>query len=410
MDPAVRAARAALAKNPLNVGAWNEVLRLSVREPPEKRREVFEEYLELFPTRASVWRQYIEFEIAHKHYEQTKELFKRCLMKCPFIGLWELYIKFLEDTNTPREEMLSALKLAVDTMKPDIDSYSLWRKYINLFKNEPTDGKRPHEVSRLTMDTRSLYQTSIALPHRGVDKIWKEYLDWETNMNQAIASKYTKEKGPLHSNARAVTAKIEQLCRRLRKDFPSLPPEMRDGILAEQQRLWEQLVAYERSNPLKLDHDHLVVERVYFVYRQYLLCFNRYPTVWYEAAMYLHDAARAAQTKGDTESAERWQGAANALLAEGRTACPADLILHFAHADLLETQANIPEAKKIYKSLLAQPDLPNATLVYVQFLKHTRRTEGVKAAREVFKAARSDDRVDHHVYTASAMMELARLK
>ena len=35
----------------------------------------------------------------------------------------------------------------------------------------------------------------------------------------------------------------------------------------------------------------------------------------------------------------------------------------------------------------AQPGV-DVTLVYVQYLKHTRRTEGVKAAREVRQAAR----------------------
>eukprot|EP01147_Barroeca_monosierra_P005447 gene5446-8900_t len=392
MDRSLLAAEEAVREDQYNTAAWNELLRLSVRESLERRREIYEKYLTTFPTASIAWKQYIEIEIAHGAHDRVKELFKRCLMHVPQIGLWELYIKFLEDMKKPREEMLPALKLAVDTMKTDAESCNLWRKYIHLIKTEPMDGKRPHEQSRLTMETRALYQECIALPHRGVEKMWKEYLDWESGMNQAFATKFTKEKGPAHATARATAAKIDQLSRKLRKDLPSVPPELRTQEIAGQQHLWEQLLLFEKGNPLQLVHQHEIVERVFFVYRQYLLCFSKYPTVWYDAAMYLIDQTRAAQEKGDTKNAERWQVEATNMFERGKASCEDDLILHFVHADLLESQES--------------DRLSDPTLVYVQFLKFCRRTEGVKAAREMFKHARADERSNHHIYTASAFMEL----
>jgi cleavage stimulation factor subunit 3 len=43
--------------------------------------------------------------------------------------------------------------------------------------------------------------------------------------------------------------------------------------------------------------------------------------------------------------------------------------------------------------------------VYIQYMKFSRRTEGIKAARNVFKLAREDARCDHQIYVAAALME-----
>ena len=38
-------------------------------------------------------------------------------------------------------------------------------------------------------------------------------------------------------------------------------------------------------------------------------------------------------------------------------------------------------------------------------MKFARRAEGIKAARAVFKVAREDARISHHIYVAAALME-----
>ena len=38
-------------------------------------------------------------------------------------------------------------------------------------------------------------------------------------------------------------------------------------------------------------------------------------------------------------------------------------------------------------------------------MKFSRRAEGIKAARAVFKKAREDDRIRYHVFVAAALME-----
>ena len=43
--------------------------------------------------------------------------------------------------------------------------------------------------------------------------------------------------------------------------------------------------------------------------------------------------------------------------------------------------------------------------VYIQYMKFTRRAEGIKSARGVFKKAREDVRTKYHVFVAAALME-----
>ena len=44
-------------------------------------------------------------------------------------------------------------------------------------------------------------------------------------------------------------------------------------------------------------------------------------------------------------------------------------------------------------------------LVYIQHMRFARRVEGIKSARQIFKKARSDDRIKFHVYVFAALME-----
>ena len=64
------------------------------------------------------------------------------------------------------------------------------------------------------------------------------------------------------------------------------------------------------------------------------------------------------------------------------------------------------EANKIYERLIeTQSTEFDPTLVYIQYMKFKRRTESIKAARAVFKRARQDQRIQHHCFTAAALME-----
>lgn len=103
------------------------------------------------------------------------------------------------------------------------------------------------------------------------------------------------------------------------------------------------------------------------------------------------------------------------------------LLLHFAYADFEEQQMRFDKVNQIYQSYLdikeVDPTLVrtvkankcwihNNTLTllslpkcYIQYMKFSHRTEGKNASRLIFKKAREDPRVSHHVFVAAALME-----
>lgn len=69
-----------------------------------------------------------------------------------------------------------------------------------------------------------------------------------------------------------------------------------------------------------------------------------------------------------------------------------------------QSRMKYEKVHSIYNKLLAIEDI-DPTLVYTQYMKFTRRAEGIKSGRIIFKKAREDPRVRHHVYVSAALME-----
>lgn len=84
-----------------------------------------------------------------------------------------------------------------------------------------------------------------------------------------------------------------------------------------------------------------------------------------------------------------------------------NMLIHFAYADFEESRNRKEKASEIYNRLLDNKDNDkfDPTLVYIQYIKFSRRAEGIKAARLAFKRAREDPRTGAQLYTFDALME-----
>ena len=82
-------------------------------------------------------------------------------------------------------------------------------------------------------------------------------------------------------------------------------------------------------------------------------------------------------------------------------------LIYFAYADFEESRKKLTAAHDIYNRVLALPVsvMPDQTLTYIQYMKFSRRAEGVKKSREIFKKARDDTRISYQVYVAAAFTE-----
>ena len=132
----------------------------------------------------------------------------------------------------------------------------------------------------------------------------------------------------------------------------------------------------------------MLENRIVFTYNQCLLCLYHYPELWYDFAMYRLSC-------GSLE-------AASAVFDRAIEAIPTSLILHFAYADMLESQKNTKSAKEVYEKLLTQQQ---TSMVFIQYMKFSRRTEGMKEARLVFKRGRTSPTITYHLFVSAALME-----
>jgi cleavage stimulation factor subunit 3 len=100
-----------------------------------------------------------------------------------------------------------------------------------------------------------------------------------------------------YMNARRVSKEYEVFTRGVNKSAPCVPPVGSSDEL-KQIELWQRYIAWERSNPLRVEDPALVTKRVMFAYEQCLLCLGHHPNIWYEAAVYLQDSSKALAEKG----------------------------------------------------------------------------------------------------------------
>ncbi|RXG61970.1 Cleavage stimulation factor subunit 3, partial [Armadillidium vulgare] len=307
-----------------------------------------------------------------------------------------LFLKFT------REKLSQAYEFAIDKIGMDYNSYVLWNDYANLLKSVEVSGS--YAENQKIMAVRKVYQRGVVTPMANIEQLWKDYLDFERSINPIIAEKMNIERGRDYMNARRVGRELEIETRGLNRHLPSVPPS---GLPEElkQVEVWKRYIFWEKDNPLRTDDQTLVTKRVRFAYEQCLLCLSYHPDIWYEAALYLQESSNLLSEKGDVSAAKIFSEEA-AQIYERAISGPLrkNQLLHFAYADFEESRLRYQEVHKIYQRYIEMEDI-DPTLAYIQYMKFSRRAEGIKSTREIFKKAREDSRTKFHVFVAAALME-----
>lgn len=111
-----------------------------------------------------------------------------------------------------------------------------------------------------------------------------------------------------------------------------------------------------------------------------------------------------AVSRSDQVAAREVLDAAASCMERGIVLYPDRPLFYLVIADLEEYRKNSERVKKIFERCLKKVT-ENPTLAYIHYMLFSRRAEGIKAAREIFKKARDDPRTTQEVYVASALME-----
>ncbi|KAJ1361978.1 hypothetical protein KIN20_021376, partial [Parelaphostrongylus tenuis] len=392
--------------NPFDIDAWNLILRESQARPIDQARNFYEKLVTQFPNAGRYWKAYIEHELRGKNFENVENLFNRCLVKVLNIDLWKCYVFYVRETkghlSSFREKMAKAYDFALDKVGLDMNSYSIYSDYISFLKTVPAIGQYA-ENQRISA-VRKIYQRGISTPMVNIESLWSDYCNYEKSINPTLAEKLISERNKEYQVSKKIAKQLEAVTRGVNRQAVSVPPR---GTAPEmkQVEMWKKYIQWEKSNPMETEEYGQFAKRVVYAYEQSLLCLGYYPDMWYEAALFLQQAGKQLEEKGDVKLAQQMTAEAMQLFDRAISGLMKhSQLLYFAYADFEEERMKFDNVKKIYDNLLAIDHI-DPTLTYIQLMKFTRRTEGVRAARLVFKRAREDNRCRHHVFIAAALME-----
>ena len=211
-----------VAADPLDADAWVVLLAEACDKTAIDYRPLFERCVTHFPSAACVWYQWLEAELRTRQMEVMESIFERCLLQCPHVELWRLYLRFLRtEKRSTAKELQSAYELLLEAVGTDVratgwptptlcsrrrallpswhmrargwlrrrrspgtarahtqvGSGGLWIEYVALLKAQVEPGMMP--MSGAVTNCRDAFQRALVQPAAGLEALWTEYEAWE---------------------------------------------------------------------------------------------------------------------------------------------------------------------------------------------------------------------------------------
>ena len=223
---------------------------------------------------AIVWQQWLAAELHAGQITQMEGIFERCLLRCPQLELWQLYIQYIRQKESSAEDMLNAIGMLLGAVGSDPASGPLWVELIALTRGS-ADPAMAQPTESITA-TRHAYQRALTMPVAGIEGVWKEYEDWEGRVAPHSAKVTLAELYESALNARRVGKERLVLYEAARSSalgsagLPSGLPRL--GQLGAWRGLW----TYEATNPQRLEPRTLHA-RMKFTFEQALIALWRSP-------------------------------------------------------------------------------------------------------------------------------------
>ncbi|KAL1528846.1 hypothetical protein AB1Y20_010169 [Prymnesium parvum] len=377
---------ARVAANPLDSEAWTMMVGEVIAASPAEFRPVFEACVKHFPDAGCLWRQWIDAELRAGEVVQAEQLFERCLLRCPHLELWKLYLRYLRERQTPPAELAQALQLLLQAVGEDINAGPLWLEHVALCRDviEPGMMQQGAQVS----EARSAFQQALVQPVVGLDGLMQEYENWEVRMSGGApaARQLMADVTEKALVARRVARERKSIWDQLSIDqMPPLPRgHPAEGVLlAKWRRLWQ----HEATNMQRLPPQQLQA-RMQFTFKQALMVCWLMPQAWHEAASWMAE-------HGYVDSAR-------ALYTRAVEVLPNSDLLVVAFARFEERSDNASGARALYERLVERSP---SSINFIQLMRFARRAEGLWQARNVFARARRQPSCSWHVYAVAAKLE-----
>ncbi|TIA89122.1 hypothetical protein E3P99_02198 [Wallemia hederae] len=429
---------------------------------------VYDDFFKIWPCAVKQWQAYLDkcLSLTPPRLKKVEEIFSKALKQTPSPDFWSSYLNYIRRNNYSaegRQIVIKAYEFAISHVGQDKDSGEIWLAYIKFLK----DGSATNTwEEQQRMDAlRRTYQRAVVIPISTLEAIWREWDSFEGSLNKVTAKKFLADKSPAYMTARSALRELRSLTDAPINLFhidgtlakrPSWTERERQVLSA-----WKRYLTWEESNPLELDDEAAKHSRISYAFKKALVFMRFYPEIWYRAyvshkSMGREDEALALLKQGSEANPESY------LLSFARA--EAEELLHNykeAHDVLNRLLAHIIDgAKEVENGILRQQaelnnQLPaieqqavaaqsagenegevrekrrqaeseietkkqaiskakakdieeacrGAGLTWVMKMRLARRSEGIKAARVVFKEARTSPYCTWQVFEAGAMME-----
>ncbi|KAJ3252779.1 mRNA 3'-end-processing protein rna14 [Boothiomyces macroporosus] len=444
-----------ISKNPWDNEAREQLIRETIKlGDNEQIDQAYRGFLDQFPTCARIWLKYVEHTHSIQDFKKLEEIFKSCIQKVPNVQLYSKYVDYIIEIQSDFETVVSTFEYCLKIVGTDKDSGDLWHKYITYCQQHQTQSS--YEDQQKMDQLRKILHRAVHTPLNNIEEIWKEYDTFENQLNKLTAKKFISDQAGGYMTARACSKDLKTLLEPIEKIQPkwiAKPPTWTTNQI-QLLNYWKRYLSWEQSNPLGLDKESLIA-RVLYGYKCCWLMLKYFVEVWYDCACFLRE----------NEKAEE----AISILKQGIAENPSSLLLNFTLAEhyeqkkvhfteiqtlfdsllkLLEenyqaSNEKFDQEKEQLKSLLRENsfmeddgearerereiakeherevyqriEVPrmkknemfkqSVSLVWIVYMRLTRRSQSIKAARIIFGKARKSTLVTSHIYVASALME-----
>jgi cleavage stimulation factor subunit 3 len=190
--------------NPNDVNSW-KIYTAEIRSGNHGSASIADAYkpfFALFPRAYSIYWDYIATCLDTHRYHEAEELFQKSLTKARNPHLWILYTNYLrnakhrldvvgrplDDYNNDRKTIESAFENAIENVGSSLNSYPLWKEYLDFVKSWPETGVYS-DMGRKLLTLRKVYQRAVCIPIENLDQLWKEYEALERQTGEHLAEK-----------------------------------------------------------------------------------------------------------------------------------------------------------------------------------------------------------------------------
>lgn len=223
-------ALAALSLDNWDVSSWMVLLE-EVEQGRGGSMSVIDAYnkiLKQFPRAARFWKRLAEHLLKKKDSDSLETLFDEAAERCRSVELWLLYLQFIRSTlvdaslNQSEEYFANrrttelAYERAIDNVGRAIDSYPIWRKYLDTVRSWTDAGK----VAAM----RKIYQRAVCVPMDNMEEIWNEYEAFEKQYSDAMAEQVLSEFQKKHLHAKSIYRDRKKLADPIIFDRLATPP------------------------------------------------------------------------------------------------------------------------------------------------------------------------------------------